>query len=83
TLALAGYRYSTQGYRDLADVLGLRAAHDNHDTWSSNTYQQSNQFVATVSQGLGEYGQLYFSGSTSSYRSDRGRDTQYQMAYSH
>ncbi|WP_145606795.1 fimbria/pilus outer membrane usher protein [Yersinia intermedia] len=83
TLALAGYRYSTQGYRDLADVLGLRAAYDNHDTWSSNTYQQSNQFVATVSQGLGEYGQLYFSGSTSSYRSDRGRDTQYQMAYSH
>ncbi|WP_227659906.1 fimbria/pilus outer membrane usher protein [Budvicia aquatica] len=83
TLSLAGYRYSTQGYRDLGDVLGLRAAYDDHKIWSSSTYQQSNQLVATVSQGLGEYGQLYFSGSTSSYRSDRGRDTQYQMAYSH
>ncbi len=82
TLALAGYRYSTQGYRDLSDVLGLRDAYDNNNVWSSSTYQQSNQFVATVSQSLGEYGQLYFSGSTSSYRGGRGRDTQYQMAYS-
>ncbi|KFK95687.1 MULTISPECIES: fimbria/pilus outer membrane usher protein [unclassified Serratia (in: enterobacteria)] len=83
TLSLAGYRYSTQGYRDLSDVLGLRNAYDNNKVWSSSTYQQSNQFVATVSQSLGEYGQLYFSGSTSSYRGGRGRDTQYQMAYSH
>ncbi len=83
TLALAGYRYSTQGYRDLSDVLGLRNAHDNSNIWSSSTYQQSNQFVATVSQSLGEYGQIYFSGSTSGYRNGRGRDTQYQMAYSH
>jgi outer membrane usher protein len=83
TLALAGYRYSTQGYRDLSDVLGLRNTNENNKVWSSNTYQQSNQFVATISQSLGEYGQLYFSGSTSSYRGGRGRDTQYQMTYSH
>ncbi|OMQ22960.1 fimbria/pilus outer membrane usher protein [Serratia oryzae] len=83
TLALAGYRYSTQGYRDLSDVLGLRDAYQNNNVWSSSTYQQSNQFIATVSQSLGEYGQIYFSGSTSSYRGGRGRDTQYQMAYSH
>ena len=83
TLALAGYRYSTQGYRDLNDVLGIRDAYESNKVWSSNTYQQSNQFVATISQSLGEYGQLYFSGSTSTYRGGRGRDTQYQMAYSH
>lgn len=83
TLALAGYRYSTEGYRDLGDVLGLRNARDRDAVWSSSTYQQSEQFVATVSQGLGAYGQLYFSGSTSSYRGGRGRDTQYQLAYSH
>jgi outer membrane usher protein len=83
TLALAGYRYSTEGYRDLADVLGVREARNDNNVWLSNSYQQSNQFVATVSQGLGEYGQLYFSGSTSTYRGGRGRDTQYQMAYSH
>ncbi|HFV9295600.1 TPA: fimbria/pilus outer membrane usher protein [Serratia fonticola] len=82
TLALAGYRYSTDGYRDLSDVLGLRETSGSNDVWLSNTYQQSNQFVATVSQGLGEYGQLYFSGSTSTYRGGRERDTQYQLAYS-
>ncbi|AHG18610.1 fimbrial assembly protein [Chania multitudinisentens RB-25] len=83
TLALAGYRYSTQGYRDLSDVLGLREASSSDEVWLSNTYQQSNQFIATVSQSLGKYGQVYFSGSTSTYRGGRGRDTQYQMAYSH
>ncbi|HGM5490101.1 TPA: fimbria/pilus outer membrane usher protein [Serratia fonticola] len=83
TLALAGYRYSTEGYRDLGDVLGVREASNDNNVWLSNSYQQSNQFVATISQGLGEYGQLYFSGSTSSYRGGRGRDTQYQLAYSH
>ncbi|POT55710.1 fimbrial biogenesis outer membrane usher protein [Citrobacter amalonaticus] len=82
TLALAGYRYSTDGYRDLSDVLGLRDAHDRSGTWNSSTYQQKNQFVLTVSQGLSSYGQLYVSGSTSDYRDGRGRDTQYQMGYS-
>ncbi|MFZ1874652.1 MAG: fimbria/pilus outer membrane usher protein [Chania sp.] len=83
TLALAGYRYSTEGYRDLSDVLGLREASNSNEVWLSNTYQQSNQLVITVSQSLGEYGQVYFSGSTSTYHGGRGRDTQYQMAYSH
>ncbi|MHA7847495.1 fimbria/pilus outer membrane usher protein [Serratia sp. D1N4] len=83
TLALAGYRYSTEGYRDLSDVLGLREASNSNEVWLSNTYQQSNQLVVTVSQSLGEYGQVYFSGSTSTYHGGRGRDTQYQMAYSH
>jgi outer membrane usher protein len=83
TLALAGYRYSTEGYRDLSDVLGLREASDSNEVWLSSTYQQSNQLVVTVSQSLGEYGQVYFSGSTSTYHGGRGRDTQYQMAYSH
>lgn len=82
TLTLAGYRYSTQGYRDLNDVLGLRTAHDRDAFWSSRTYQQNDQFVVSISQGLGEYGQVYLSGSTSTYRGDRGRDTQYQMAWS-
>lgn len=82
TLALAGYRYSTDGYRELSDVLGLRDAHDRNGTWSSSTYQQKNQFVVTISQVLSNYGQLYVSGSTSDYRDGRGRDTQYQMGYS-
>ncbi|WP_425606131.1 fimbria/pilus outer membrane usher protein [Pseudenterobacter timonensis] len=82
TLALAGYRYSTQGYRDLSDVLGIRNAEESGSTWTSSTYQQRNQFVVTLSQGLGQFGQAYVSGCTSTYRGGRGRDTQYQVGYS-
>ncbi|KFC06363.1 outer membrane usher protein [Trabulsiella guamensis ATCC 49490] len=82
TIALAGYRYATSGYRDLSDVLGVRDAHKHHNNWSSDTYQQKNQLVITLSQGLYSYGQLYVSGSTSDYRNGRGRDTQYQAGYS-
>jgi outer membrane usher protein len=82
TLALAGYRYSTEGYRDLTDVLGMRDARDQNALWTSSTYQQSEQFVASISQGLGDYGLIYFSGSANTYRGGRGRDTQYQLAYS-
>ncbi|WON76640.1 fimbria/pilus outer membrane usher protein [Serratia sp. UGAL515B_01] len=82
TLTLASYHYSIEGYRDLTDVLGLRDTDENNAIWTSNSYQQSNQWVATVSQSLGEYGQLNFSGSTTAYRGGRERDTQYQMSYS-
>lgn len=83
TLALAGYRYSTQGYRDLNDVLGLRSAQENQRFWQSSTFEQRSLFSATLGQGLGDWGQLYLSGATSDYRSGRGRETQYQLAYSH
>lgn len=82
TLALAGYRYSTSGYRDLADVIGVREADKSDSTWNSSTYEQKNQFVLTLSQSLGGYGQTYVSGSTNTYRNGRGRDTQYQVGYS-
>lgn len=82
TLALAGYRYSTEGYRDLTDVLGVRSAANSDSTWTSSTYEQRNQFVVTLSQGLGQLGQTYISGSTTTYHGGRGRDTQYQVGYS-
>ncbi|WP_442962596.1 fimbria/pilus outer membrane usher protein [Pseudomonas nitroreducens] len=82
TLTLAGYRYSTDGFRDLSDVLGVRAAEKDGATWSSTTYQQRNQFVTTISQSLGGYGNLYLSGSTADYYDGSSRDTQVQTGYS-
>lgn len=82
SLALAGYRYSTQNYLDLNDVLGIRAASTQNTTWSSDTYQQQEQIVASVGQSLGDYGQIYLSGSTSTYHTKKDRDTQYQFGYS-
>lgn len=82
TVTLAGYRYSTEGFRDLGDVLGVRAAEQDGTTWTSSTYQQRNQFTTTISQSLGDYGNLYLSGSTSDYYDGSSRDTQVQFGYS-
>lgn len=80
-IALAAFRYSTSGFYDLNDVIGLRRTDSQESNWVSSTYQQRNQFTATVSQPLASYGHLYFSGSASDYRGNRQRDTQYQLGY--
>jgi outer membrane usher protein len=81
TLTLAGYRYSTEGYRDLGDVLSARQASDDNDSWNSTSYKQRNQLTLLVNQGLGEYGNFYFSGSASDYYDGKSRDTQLQFGY--
>ncbi|MFP2516733.1 fimbria/pilus outer membrane usher protein [Buttiauxella agrestis] len=80
-VALAGYRYSTAGYRDFSDVLGERNAAKNSDIWRSDTLSQRNQFTATVNQQLGDYGSIWLSGSVSDYYGERGRNTQLQFGY--
>ena len=82
TLALAGYRYSTKGYRDLLDVLGSRNAQSQGANWDSTTFQQRNQFVLSIGQGLGTYGQLYASVGISDYYAGKDKDTQFQIGYS-
>jgi len=84
TVSLAGYRYSTRGYRDLSDVLGLRHAwrRGDADDWQSSSYLQSSRFDVSVSQSLGQYGNIFLSGSTQNYRGGRDHDTQLQFGYS-
>lgn len=83
TFSLATYRYSSDGYRDLSDVLGLRAAHEQGADWTSRTYLQRSRFDVNVSQRVGERGSLYLAGLTQDYRDGRDRDYQYQIGYSH
>lgn len=80
-VALAGYRYSTAGYRDFSDVLGERLAVKSSETWQSDTLQQRNQFTATVNQQLGHYGSTWLSGSVMDYYGARGRNAQLQFGY--
>lgn len=80
-VALAGYRYSTEGYRDFGDVLGERSAQKRGNNWRSDTLNQRNQFTLTVNQTLGDYGNLWLSGSVMDYYGNRGRNTQLQMGY--
>ncbi|MNM82698.1 putative outer membrane usher protein ElfC precursor [compost metagenome] len=82
TLTLAGYRYSTEGFRDLTDVLGARAAEADGTTWDSSSYHQRNQFTLMVNQQLDGYGNLYLSGSSNDYYDGKSRDNQLQFGYS-
>ena len=80
-VALAGYRYSTEGYRDYGDVLGERSVSGSNAQWRSDTLRQKNQFTVTVNQTLSSYGNLWLSGSMMDYYSDRGSSTQLQAGY--
>lgn len=81
TLSIAGYRYSTEGYRDLGDVLGVRESLRNGERWESTSYMQRSRFEVSVNQSLQQFGSIYVSGSTQDYRNDRERDTQLQIGY--
>ena len=81
-LVLAAYRYSTSGYRDLQDVLGVRRQEKNGTLYYSDTLNQRNIFSATVSQPMGDWGMLSFTGSTSDYYNNASRITQLQLGYS-
>jgi outer membrane usher protein len=81
TFTLAGYRYSTGGYREFLDALSARESARHGRTWSSTTYRQRDQFTVNVNQNFGRFGSLTGSASTSSYYSGRSRDTQFQISY--
>ncbi|MCU1756544.1 fimbria/pilus outer membrane usher protein [Pseudomonas helleri] len=82
TLSIAGYRYSTEGYRDLGDVLGVRRSTRKHETWESTSYMQRSRFEVSISQSLDDMGSVFLSGSTQDYRNGRDRDTQLQFGWS-
>ena len=81
-ITLAGYKYSTEGFRELSDVLGVRGIKQDSEIWNSNTYNQESQMVLHINQSLGEWGQVFTSGSINNYYGNRGRDTQLQLGYS-
>jgi len=80
-LVLAAYRYSTAGYRDLEDVLGVRRQEKGGTNYYSDTLKQRNRFTATVSQNMAEYGTLSLSGSSTDYYNNRSRITEMQLSY--
>ncbi|WP_410174104.1 fimbrial outer membrane usher protein [Pantoea vagans] len=80
-LVLAAYRYSTSGYRDLQDVLGVRRQQDNGISYYSDTLHQRNNFSVTLSQSMENYGLISLSASTADYYNNRSRITQLQLGY--
>lgn len=81
---LAGYRYSTKGYRDFADFINENAyggSFSNED-WSSSTYMQQYRLMFTLNQSFRKWGSVGLSASIQEYRDNRPRDIQYQLGYS-
>ncbi|ENZ7914523.1 fimbria/pilus outer membrane usher protein [Klebsiella aerogenes] len=81
TFSIAGYRYSTEGFRNLGDVLGVRQVSGTYKDWQSDTYQQLSRFDIAINQGMGKLGSLTVSGSTQNYRNQQGRDNQLQLGW--
>lgn len=82
TLALAGYRFSTEGYYDLSNVIALRKSIRDGNTFQSNTLHEYARTTLMLNQNMGRIGSLYLSGSASSYRDEKPDDYQLQLGYS-
>lgn len=85
TFTLAGYRYSSSGFRDFSDALGQPWQQDafEDDVWQPERQRnQRNQFSVVMNQRLGDYGSLYLTGSAADYFNDSQRDVQFQFGYS-
>ena len=63
--------------------MGARQAFRRGESWHSSSFQQRNQFTASVNQRLGGYGSLALSASISDYYSGKQRDGQLQLSYQH
>lgn len=81
TIALAGYRFSTEGYRDLSDVISLRQSKKDNVEFQSSTYKEQSRATLMLNQSFGDLGTLYVSGSASNYRDDKPKDYQFQVGY--
>lgn len=82
SITLAGYKYSTEGYRELSDIFYQRAYLQSGYDYSSTNYLQKAEMVLSMTQDLGEWGSFSVSGTKRQYRDGRGDDDAYQMSYS-
>lgn len=80
-LVLAAYRYSTSGFRDLQDVLGVRREFQSGTRYYSDTLHQRNRLSATISQSMNNLGIISLSASTSDYYNNKSRISQLQLGY--
>lgn len=82
-VVIGAYRYSTSGYREFIDTLGilkLQATNKNH--YQSSTLNQRSRIAATVNQTFGDWGQVFLSAGTSDYYSNKRKEKDLQFGYS-
>ncbi|MDR5828397.1 fimbrial biogenesis outer membrane usher protein [Caballeronia sp. LP006] len=83
-IAVAAYRYSTNGFYTLQDAVALRQLYEDHQPGFLDARQKSRvQFVLNQSLGEGgKYGSVYAVGSIQNYWNRSDHDTQFQIGYS-
>ncbi|MDR5817723.1 fimbrial biogenesis outer membrane usher protein [Caballeronia sp. LZ033] len=83
-IAIAAYRYSTNGFYSLSDAMVMRQLYETGNP-DQMTARQKSRMQFTVNQALGSngrYGSAYAIGSIANYWNRSGQDTQLQIGYS-
>jgi len=82
-LAIAGYRYSTAGYRELPQVQAERAAaHGSKPRQTQDLQQQRSRLEINLNQSLDDYGEVFIAAVRKDWRGSVADDHQWQLGYS-
>lgn len=76
SVALAAYRYSTEGYYNLQDAFT-----DTTSGVMNSNYRPRGEFQLTLNQSLGDFGSMYISGSQRDYWNKPGELRTYTLGY--
>lgn len=84
SVAVAAYRYSSEGYLSLRDAADVFSPNSGNNGASRPSWQQrKNTFQLNITQTLANgHGTLYVSGSSNTHWHRSGTDTTYQLGYS-
>jgi len=82
-LAIAGYRYSTEGYRELPQVQAERAAaRGSKPRQAQDLQQQRTRLEINLNQSLGDYGEVFIAAVRKNWHGRKTDDRQWQLGYS-
>jgi len=83
SVAIAAYRYSTEGYRELPQVQAERAAARRGKSLNNEDLQQQRSRVeVNLNQSLGDYGQIFAAATRKNWHGNATDDRQWQIGYS-
>jgi len=81
-VAMAGYRYSTEGYRELLQVQAERAAaRGGKPRQAEDLQQQRTRLEINLNQSLGDYGELFIAAVRKNWHGRETDDRQWQLGY--
>lgn len=87
-LRLFGYRYSSENYRDLSQVLSKSQIFDpknptssSDEFYQSRLWNKSHEYQASITQNLGEYGSISASYSKIQFRNNVNTSNSFNIGY--